>query len=156
MGEKEHHVHFSGGSGLGFNNIMIQPQRHGHLDAQLGFLKRHHRYHIEFSIPWNGCIHNEGKSYVPAIIVNNLNHNCRVNDVTQEKDDLRLKVELLAYHEFLKELIQLKCCESGTPLNITLKARVLSKDKGTPLLRNGIRSIGIETNDDDDDDDISE
>lgn len=62
----------------------------------------------------------------------------------------------MAYHEFLKELIQLKCCESGTPLNITLKARVLSKDKGTPLLRNGIRSIGIETNDDDDDDDISE
>ncbi|KAK0164938.1 hypothetical protein PV328_003502 [Microctonus aethiopoides] len=92
MGEKEHHVHFSGGSGLGFNNIMIQPQRHGHLDAQLGFLKRHHRYHIEFSIPWNGCIHNEGKSYVPAIIVNNLNHNCRVNDVTQEKDDLRSDV----------------------------------------------------------------
>ncbi|KAG8035306.1 hypothetical protein G9C98_006752 [Cotesia typhae] len=152
MGEKEHHVHFSGGSGLGFNNIMIQPQRHGHLDAHLGFLQRHHRYHIEFSVPWNKCIHVDGKSKVPAMIVDNSNLNCIVNEVSQEKDDLRIKLELLAYHEFLKEIIQLKCCESGTPLNITLKARVLSRDKGTPMLRNGIHSIGIEASEDDEDD----
>ncbi|XP_034945037.1 uncharacterized protein [Chelonus insularis] len=153
MGEKEHHVHFSGGSGLGFNNIMIQPQRHGHLEAHLGFLQRHHRYHIEFSVPWNRCIHGDNKTEVPAIVVDNTNPNCRVNDVHQERDDLRIKLELLAYQEFLKERIQLKCCESGTSLNITLKARVLSKDKGTPVLRNGIRSIRVEA---DDEDDVSE
>lgn len=41
------------------------------------------------------------------------------------------------------------CCPSGTPLKIVLNARVLAKDKGTPLLRNGIRSIGIEGVDED-------
>lgn len=45
MGDKEHHVHFSGASGLGKdNNIMIQPQRHGHIDVHLGFLQLHHRF----------------------------------------------------------------------------------------------------------------
>jgi len=43
----EHHVHFSGGSGLGKdNNIMIQPQRHGHIDAHLGFLQLYHRLFV--------------------------------------------------------------------------------------------------------------
>lgn len=43
----EHHVHFSGGSGLGKDNsIMIQPQRHGQIDAHLGFLQLYHRSHI--------------------------------------------------------------------------------------------------------------
>jgi len=47
----EHHVHFSGGSGLRKdNNIMIQPQRHGHIDAHLGFLKLHHRLRIRLRV----------------------------------------------------------------------------------------------------------
>lgn len=63
---------------------------------------------------------------------------------------IRLKVELLAYKEkILKEDIKVMCCPSGTPLKIVLNARVLAKDKGTPLLRNGIRSIAIEGVDED-------
>ncbi|XP_029167650.1 UPF0687 protein C20orf27 homolog [Nylanderia fulva] len=157
MGDKEHHVHFSGGSGLGKdNNIMIQPQRHGHIDAHLGFLQLYHRYHIEFSIPWNTCTHaeKEKKEEVevppPAIIAENHNPNCHIVDLAQEKDGLRLKIELLAYKEkILKEEVQIMCCSSGTPLKIVLNARVLAKDKGTPLLRNGIRSIAIEGVDED-------
>lgn len=44
----------------------------------------------------------------------------------------------------MKEEVQVMCCESGAPLKILLNARVLGKDKGTPLLRNGIRSIAVE------------
>lgn len=56
-----------------------------------------------------------------------------------------MKIELLASKEkILKENVEVMCCSSGTPLKIVLNARVLAKDKGTPLLRNGIRSIGIE------------
>ncbi|XP_050449230.1 UPF0687 protein C20orf27 homolog [Cataglyphis hispanica] len=151
MGDKEHHVHFSGGSGLGKdNNIMIQPQRHGHIDAHLGFLQLHHRYHIEFSVPWNTCVHPEKKLTAPAIIAENHNVNCHIIDLAQDKDGLRLKIELLAYKEkILKEEVKIMCCSSGTPLKIVLNARVLAKDKGTPLLRNGIRSIGIEGADED-------
>ncbi|XP_015513896.1 adipose-secreted signaling protein [Neodiprion pinetum] len=151
MGEKEHHVHFGGGSGVGKdNNIMIYPQRHGHLDVHLGFLQLYHKYHVEFSVPWNLCIQDEGKTLAPAVIVDIPNTNCRVIDFAHDKDGLRLKVELLAYKEkLLKEEIQVMCCKSGNPLKILLNARVLGKGKGTPLLRNGVRSIGIEGDDDD-------
>ncbi|XP_015603373.1 UPF0687 protein C20orf27 homolog isoform X2 [Cephus cinctus] len=155
MGDKEHHVHFSGGSGFGKdNNIMIQPQRHGHIDVHLGFLQLHHRYLVEFSIPWNLCIHGEGNIIAPAMIVESPNLNCRIIDFAQDKDGLRLKIELLAYKEkILKEEVQVMCCKSGLPLKILLNARVLGKDKGTPLLRNGIRSIAVENDHDEDDDD---
>lgn len=151
MGDKEHHVHFSGGSGLGKdNNIMIQPQRHGHVDVHLGFLQLHHRYQIEFSMPWNLCTHAEGKAAAPAVVAGNHNPNCHIIDFCQEKDGLRLKVELLAYKEkILKEEVQIMCCKAGTPFKIQLNSRVLGKDKGTPLLRNGIRSIGVEGIDED-------
>lgn len=44
----------------------------------------------------------------------------------------------------MKEEVQISCCKAGTPLKIQLNARILGKDKGTPLLRNGIRSIGVD------------
>ncbi|XP_017753813.1 PREDICTED: UPF0687 protein C20orf27 isoform X2 [Eufriesea mexicana] len=146
MGDKEHHVHFSGGSGLGKdNNIMIQPQRHGQIDAHLGFLQLYHRYHVEFSIPWNLCVHRDRKSSAPAIISGSHNTNCHIIDLIHEKEGLRLKIELFAHKEkILKEEVQIMCCKGGTSLKIQLNARVLGKGKGTPLLRNGIRSIAVE------------
>lgn len=136
------------------------------------------RYHIEFSVPWNTCIHLEGKPAAPvAMLAGNYNANCHIVDFALEKDGLRykirrvtfliigallssqaeviyrsvrLKVELLAYKEkILKDDVEIMCCSEGTPLKIVLNARVLGKDKGTPLLRNGIRSIAVEgTNED--------
>ncbi|KZC12388.1 UPF0687 protein C20orf27 like protein, partial [Dufourea novaeangliae] len=147
----EHHVHFSGGSGFGKdNNIMIQPQRHGQIDVHLGFLQLHHRYLVEFSIPWNLCVHSEGKILAPAVITGPNNPNCHIVDLGQEKDGLKLKVEFLAHTEkIVKEDVQIACCKAGVPLKIQLNARVLAKDKGTPLLRNGIRSIGVEKTEED-------
>lgn len=151
MGDKEHHVHFSGSSGLGKdNNIMIQPQRHGQIDAHLGFLQLNHRYHVEFSIPWNLCTHRDKKSTTPAIVTGPTNPNCHIIDLMQEKEGLKLKIELVAYKEkILKEQVEIMCCAAGTPLSIQLNARVLGKDKGRPLLRNGIRSVGIERSNED-------
>lgn len=109
------------------------------------------------------------------MIAGNRNANCHIVDFAQEKDGLRytiycisyffseidpaieifdsfirLKVELLAHKEkILKEDVEVMCCPSGTPLKIVLNARVLTKDKGTPLLRNGIRSIAVEGTDED-------
>lgn len=66
----------------------------------------------------------------------------------------RLKVELFAYKEkILKEEVEVMCCSLGMPLKIVLNARVLAKDKGTPLLRNGIHSINIEEEEEEDEDD---
>ncbi|XP_068978723.1 adipose-secreted signaling protein isoform X1 [Bombus flavifrons] len=151
MGDKEHHVHFSGGSSLGKdNNIMVQPQRHGQIDAHLGFLQLYHRYHVEFLIPWNLCTHKERKSSVPAIVAGTHNPNCHIVDLISEKESLKLKIELLAYKEkILKEEVQILCCKSGSPLKIQLNSRVLGQDKGRPLLRNGIRSVGVEQSNED-------
>lgn len=53
-----------------------------------------------------------------------------------------MKILFLAHKEkILKEEVQISCCKAGTPLKIQLNARVLGRDKGTPLLRNGILSI---------------
>uniref|UniRef100_A0ABD2XB81 Adipose-secreted signaling protein n=1 Tax=Trichogramma kaykai TaxID=54128 RepID=A0ABD2XB81_9HYME len=120
-------------------------------------------YHVEFTVPWNTCVlQPEGGSHTePAMISGETtNSNCRVIDFTRERDDLRLKVELFAQTErFLKEKFQIKCCEGGSPLTIYMNARVFGKGQGTPVLRNGIRCVGVEnvteeeTEDDEDDDD---
>ncbi|XP_003428159.1 UPF0687 protein C20orf27 homolog [Nasonia vitripennis] len=146
MGDKEHYVHFSSASGAGCNNIVVQPLRHGHLNVNLGFLQIHHRYHVEFTVPWNTCvIHPEGNPAAPAMPTGEPNSNCRVIGFNQDRDDLRLKVELFVHTErFLKEEFQITCCEKGAPLTIYLNARIFGKDQGTPVLRNGIRSIGVE------------
>ncbi|XP_058797484.1 adipose-secreted signaling protein [Phymastichus coffea] len=150
MGEKEHYVHFSSASGAGYNNIVVQPLRHGHLNVHLGFLQIHHRYHVEFTVPWNVClVHPEGNPKGPAVMVGEPNPNCRVFDFSLDRDDLRMKVELAVHKErFLKEPFQITCCDEGAPLTIYLNARVFGKDQGTPILRNGIRSIAIEEEDD--------
>lgn len=49
------------------------------------------RYHIEFSVPWNICIHTEKQTAAPAVIAGNYNANCHIVDFTQEKDTLRYK-----------------------------------------------------------------
>ncbi|KAL7300140.1 hypothetical protein TKK_0007142 [Trichogramma kaykai] len=163
MSDKDPYVHFSSASGAGCNNIVVQPLRHGHLNVSLGFLQINHRYHVEFTVPWNTCVlQPEGGSHTePAMISGETtNSNCRVIDFTRERDDLRLKVELFAQTErFLKEKFQIKCCEGGSPLTIYMNARVFGKGQGTPVLRNGIRCVGVEnvteeeTEDDEDDDD---
>ncbi|XP_071866074.1 adipose-secreted signaling protein isoform X2 [Bombus fervidus] len=129
---------------------MVQPQRHGQIDAHLGFLQLYHRYHVEFLIPWNLCTHKERKSSVPAIVTGTHNPNCHIVDLMSEKESLKLKIELLAYKEkILKEEVQILCCKSGSPLKIQLNSRVLGQDKGRPLLRNGIRSVGVEQSNED-------
>lgn len=47
------------------------------------------RYHIEFSIPWNKCIHLEKKPVAPAMITEKYNANCHIIDTVQDKDGLR-------------------------------------------------------------------
>jgi len=47
------------------------------------------RYHVEFSVPWNTCIHPDEKTVAPAVIAGSHNANCHIVDFAQEKDGLR-------------------------------------------------------------------
>ncbi|KAJ8684300.1 hypothetical protein QAD02_020092 [Eretmocerus hayati] len=134
----EHYVHFSSASGAGCNNIVVEPLRHAHLKVHLGFLQIYHRYHVEFTVPWNTCVNQtESRPAEPAKSIAVPNSNCQIINLTQDRNDiLRLKVELLAKNQgLLKEELQIKCCDSGQPLTIHLSARIFGKDQGTPILR---------------------
>lgn len=64
------------------------------------------------------------------------------------KKDIILKLELFAYKEkLLKEELRLERCDTKSLLTLVVLARVLGRGKGTPLLRNGIRCIGVELDD---------
>lgn len=53
------------------------------------FLHNFFRYHIEFSIPWDLCIHNERNSNEPAIITEYHNPYCHIIELTHEKESLK-------------------------------------------------------------------
>lgn len=60
-----------------------------HRNSTKKFLFVNYRYHIEFAIPWNGCVHNEDKSNAPALIVETNNPNCKIIELSEEKDGLK-------------------------------------------------------------------
>jgi len=66
----------------------------------------------------------------------------------------QISVELFAHKEkLLKERIHLHSSHNvSQTLDIVFHARVLGKGKGTPLLKNGIKCIGIELDEDEDGD----
>lgn len=57
----------------------------------------YYRYHIEFSVPWNTCVHPERKVVAAAIIAENHNPNCYIVDLAQEKDGLKYKIYTFFY-----------------------------------------------------------
>lgn len=64
----------------------------------------------------------------------------------ETSNEFHITIQLFAYKEkLLKEMVKLQSCGNNLKtLTIVLNARVLGKGKGTPLLKNGIKCIGIE------------
>ncbi|XP_069686174.1 adipose-secreted signaling protein [Periplaneta americana] len=151
MSEKEHHrVHF-GEEADTFgkdNEIVVQKPDDGKYTAHLGFLQVGHRYSILVTLPKNLCQISESPEWREANKSQNVpNVNCKFLSVSKGDTGVILKLELFAYKEkLLKEELCLECSDS-TLLTLTLMARVLGRGKGTPLLRNGIKCIGVELED---------
>lgn len=151
MSEKEQHrVHF-GEDADSFgkdNEIVIQKRDDGQLTAHLGFLQVGHRYELRLTLPksqYEMCGATELKESVSQKVPN---VNCRLLAVSSDKKDIILKLELFAYKEkLLKEELRLERCDTKSLLTLVVLARVLGRGKGTPLLRNGIRCIGVELDD---------
>ncbi|KAJ9599944.1 hypothetical protein L9F63_009772 [Diploptera punctata] len=149
MSEKEHpRVHF-GEDADSFgkdNEIVIKGPSEGKITAHLGFLQVGHRYEITLNLPLSllqtstiSGIQESQHNTVPNV-------NCKFTDLTSDNKDLNMKIELFAHKEkLLKEELHLDGCNAFTTLAII--ARVLGKGKGTPLLKNGIKCIGVELED---------
>lgn len=160
----EHHVHFDQttlkdeDSEEDSTCVTYQQVGENIVDVHLGFLQHNHRYLIELHLPADlfKCQPN-----VPINLVadNNIapNVHCKLADrvtelvnETNEKQNEKfylIKVEYFAHKEkLLREELKLVNANNLEELiKLIVKARVLGKGKGTPMLRNGIHCLGYES-----------
>jgi len=151
MSEKEQHrVHF-GEDADTFgkdNEIVIQKRDNWHLTAHLGFLQVDHRYEIHLTLPRSQCELDETTDLRESVSQKAPSVNCKLLGISPDGKNITLRIELFAYKEkLLKEELHLERSDDKSLLTLVVLARVLGKGKGTPLLRNGIKCIGVEVDD---------
>ncbi|KAK7085125.1 hypothetical protein SK128_019210 [Halocaridina rubra] len=141
--DKGHHVHFSEDTdAMGNTLITVKEKQEGReYEAHVGFLQINHRYHIDVTLPVKDASDGYVVGDAPSVY-------CRGTDLqVTENRELQVSLELLAYKEKLlrEKLILLR--PAGGLLQLTILARVLGKGKGTPMLRDNIKCIGVEVDD---------
>lgn len=149
-----HHVHFNAVNLSDFESescVTYHSLNHDSIVVNLGFLQIGHKYTVDLKLPWvlfreNGASPHQ---YIPS--ATNPQFKCCIKEFSafkhDEHDIYKMKIEFLAYEEnFLREVLYLNNrIESNDFLKVVLTAKVLGRGKGTPMLRNGISCIGIET-----------
>ncbi|KAK3917419.1 UPF0687 protein C20orf27-like protein [Frankliniella fusca] len=153
----DHHVRFGDETLVTSkdNNIVIQRVGSDNLAVHLGFLQMGHRYHISVFLSSEMCPCGPLQSPSPddGSLAQYFNPNCHLLSMSQCDEDSggwQLKVEYFAHKEkLMKEDLFLLSPDENHNINLklTFHARVLGRGKGTPLLRNGIHSIGVELED---------
>ncbi|KAG0721313.1 UPF0687 protein C20orf27 [Chionoecetes opilio] len=135
-----HHVHFSEDTDeMGNTAIVVKEKQPGvKYEAHVGFLQILHWYHITVQLP----LKDAGEGYV---IGDKHGVYCEaVSLKVVEGGGLEVLVNMLAHKEkLLKETITL-LKPSGEEVKIIVLARVLGRQKGTPMLRNGIKCYKVE------------
>ncbi|XP_063222000.1 adipose-secreted signaling protein isoform X2 [Bacillus rossius redtenbacheri] len=138
------HVHFSGEDSFGKDNdITVLATDDGKVTVHLGFLKLHHKYEVQTYVPREACgvrgaeLREHLPSGIPGL-------HARLVSLREEGAAVCLTVHLLAHKEKLqKEEICLQAAGEDGHVSIIFVARVLGKNKGTPLLKNGIKCIEV-------------
>lgn len=137
--DKNHHVHFSEDTDqMGNTAIAIKEKVPGkEYEAHVGFLQLLHRYHITVLLP----VKDAGEGYQAGT----QGVYCQTKALRAvENQGLEVELELMAHKEkLLKEKVFLAKPSVGQ-LQLVVFARVLGKGKGTPMLRDGIKCIGVE------------
>lgn len=156
MGVKpEHHVRFGEEALVApkDNNVIVQKISSDCLAVHLGFLQVGHRYNIRVHLPHDMWPGGQLMGLPPEDDCNSrfFNPNCRLLSISQCEDGgWNLIVEYFAHKEkLMKEDLILLASDENHNINfkLTFHARVLGRGKGTPLLRNGIHSVGVELED---------
>jgi hypothetical protein len=151
-----HHVQFNcdseEGDNFGKDNEIIVNglQEDGNttkLDVHLGFLQVNHRYEIIVNLPKDVLSGHASSRLEPTERLSSIH--CRLISGSATEDENNggtvIMVEFFAHKEkLLKEEMTLSLPgPSHTILRLLFHARVLGRGKGTPLLKNGIRCIGV-------------
>lgn len=151
---QHHHVQFNcdseEGDNFGKDNEIIVNglQVDGNtakLDIHLGFLQINHRYEIIVNLPKDVISGHASSKIEPAETLSSLH--CRLVATSEDENNggTVITVEFFAHKEkLLKEELTLSLPDpSHTTLRLVFHARVLGRGKGTPLLKNGVRCIGV-------------
>ncbi|XP_064120937.1 adipose-secreted signaling protein-like [Macrobrachium nipponense] len=140
--DKGHHVHFSEDTdAMGNTAITVKEKTEGEFEAHVGFLQINHRYHIDITVP----VKDADDGYKIAEPHGVYCHALELQ--VTESGALQVSFELLAHKEkLLREKIHLLKPTEGQ-LIVTILARVLGKGKGTPMLRDNIKCVGIDADD---------
>lgn len=139
------HVHFGGEETTPRDNsILVQEVSTGCIEAHLGFLQFQHNYRISLDIPKpfflgydKDCILTAAEKSIPNV-------NCKLISLNESENTYDLVIEFYARKEkLLKEEIAF-FLDDKQNIKVILHARVLGPRKGTPLLKNGIKCIGVD------------
>ncbi|EEB12891.1 conserved hypothetical protein [Pediculus humanus corporis] len=125
------------------NTITIRQTSPGQVQIGLGFLRYQHTYSISIDIPKFYFMGYELESILDAAEKSEPNVNCKIVNISEKENTYEITVEFHANKErLLKEELTLSL-ENNDNLTIEFIARVLGPGKGTPLLKNGIKCIGV-------------
>lgn len=172
------HVHFDGQAlnedeeeSNGIRYKLTEPEKNI-VTIHLGFLQIKHRYNLALQLPLNLCAATqklvttdspvngggpvtikleqpETSNGMPSLWCKLLEYNNELDAKSSGEPVLDLVVEFMAHKErFLKEEMRL-LLNDVDEITVIFTARVLGKDKGTPLLKNGVQSVSIELDDED-------
>jgi hypothetical protein len=149
--DPDHHVHFDEKSIKDDfqedNSIIYQKSGDNLINIHLGFLQINHRYVIELQFV-KATFFDEVNDIDLVADTNHIpNVNCKIIEYQGiDKDGhVCLKIEFFAHKEkLLRETLAIKNLKTDASMSLMFHARVLGRGKGTPMLRNGIHSIGIE------------
>ncbi|XP_077992252.1 adipose-secreted signaling protein-like [Glandiceps talaboti] len=143
-----HHHHIKGGvkfpEDVHEPDIIVKKTENSSVDVNLGFLQKDHRYIVNFTIEDDV---GENVEVFPE------QHFCiKVLGAfsSQNGNGHDLQLELVTRKDgVMQEEFQLKSqTDESKHVKIILHARVLGRHKGTPLLKDGIHSIGYEVPED--------
>jgi len=137
------------------SGIVVRDMGQNLYAVSLGFLKHNHKYKISFHVedPFLGCDFDYDPLQSLYVHVDNVevcgsdsaNGHKFIMTLTASKE--KLMRETLAFAVVApKHVLATFQCEPV--LKLQLNARVLGRDKGTPALKEGIRSVGVDLDDD--------
>ncbi|XP_069601193.1 adipose-secreted signaling protein [Ranitomeya imitator] len=139
-GEGSHsHVHFE--EKLHDSVVMVSREDDGHYLVKVGFLKILHKYEISFTLP---AVQRLGRN-ICAVPLPNLN--LRVTAITTLPEGHGITCEYTAHKEGVlrEEMVLASETSAKTLVKVVVQARVLDRHHGTPMLLEGVRCVGAET-----------
>ncbi|GAB1604034.1 UPF0687 protein C20orf27 homolog isoform X2 [Argonauta hians] len=129
--------------------ILVHELKKDHYNVRLGFLQDYHTYKVTFNFE-----HNLGK-VIETEMKSKKNPCIKILSTSPIDDGHQFVLELRTHEEtILQEIIYIS--EKHNPkskISLQISAKVLGKGKGTPVLKEGIRTLHTHQRDEDDESD---